>query len=900
MAPSPETENVLQRSMSRDTSIRAGHDLVPQRYEIVRKLGSGGMGEVYCARDHALNRDVAIKLILHGVEKRPESVKRFIREARAAAALEHPNILTIHDVGEYNGRPFIVSEILEGATLRDEIGSLSTSLSLRYAIQIADGLGAAHSKGIVHRDLKPENIFITREGRVKILDFGLARVEAESESMVGTSEKETKSAVTREGAIVGTSGYMAPEQIRGKSVDRRADVFVLGCVLYEMFTELHPFRRSSSAETMSAILRDDPLPIAQAAPDLNPELAAIILRCLEKRKEERYDSTRDLHLALESVSRSYSDGHASGSGASSAHLKARKSLVLAISVAVVLATTLFGVAGTWWWNSARAEQVIPTVQPKRITSFPGTKTGPAVSPDGNDVAFSLKRGSASDIWLTDVRGGKPLRLTDDGFTDMHPTWFPDGGSIAFTRFEGDQSSIYRTPRLGGGAVFMLANAFHPAISPDGRSIAFSRADDGGFHRIWVAPIDSVDSAAPATDENSGLWDHERPSWSPNGSTICYQDVRNLWTVPADGGTAQPVTDDDAIDSHCTWSRDGKSVYFSSFRDGVTAIWRRSLGSGSMSRVTLGTGPDESPSVSRDGHRLVYSNRIKNYALTFLDSETGARESLRQTVFMNSPTIAPERDAIVYTSLRGETADLWQVKLIENKPDGEPSRLTRQTGSCANPQYSPDGEWVAYHGVIDGQRDVWVVPSMGGTPESLTSHEGADVQPVWSPDGTRIAFSSDRSGSHDLWMIGVEGGRLTEPARQITTTEGVVACPSWSPDSSGLAFLLLDDDRGDLFVIDVERGGEARRLTEGATATDLKWSHSSGEILVLALWGEGTSEVRAVDPVTGIARPVPEIAPLSPSASMGRFDVSRDGRLIAWAEEEDFGDLWLLENDNSRF
>ena len=512
----------------------------------------------------------------------------------------------------------------------------------------------------------------------------------------------------------------------------------------------------------------------------------------------------------------------------------------------------------------------------------------------------MKQGIGSDIWLIDVRGGKPLRLTDNGSTDINPVWFPDGSSIAFTRIEDDQSSIYRTPRLGGGAAFMVANAFHPAISPDGERIAFSRAGAGGFHRIWVGPINSVDQATRLTDDSSGLWDHSRPSWSPDGSTLCYEDVRNLWTVPADGGTPKPLTDDDAIDTQCTWSGDGKSIYLSSHRDGVTAIWRRSFLSVPMTRVTLGTGADVSPSVSRNGHRLVYSKRIKSYALTLLDTETGSRESVRQNVYMNSPTIAPDRGAVVYTSMRDEAADLWRLKLVDNKPDGEPQRLTRQTGSCANPQFSPDGRWIAYHGVSDGQRDIWVVPSMGGTPLNLTSNEAADVQPVWSPNGAQIAFSSNRSGSHEIWVADFEGGRLTSPVRQITTTDGVVACPCWSADSSRLAFVLLDDERGDLFVVDVGHHGEVQQLTEGVTASDVTWNHWSGELLVKALWGERFMEVRAVDPITGAVRPMPEIVPLSPSAGMGRFDASTDGRLIAWAEEEDFGDLWVLETEDSRF
>jgi dipeptidyl aminopeptidase/acylaminoacyl peptidase len=232
--------------------------------------------------------------------------------------------------------------------------------------------------------------------------------------------------------------------------------------------------------------------------------------------------------------------------------------------------------------------------------------------------------------------------------------------------------------------------------------------------------------------------------------------------------------------------------------------------------------------------------------------------------------------------------------------GDPYRLTRQPGSCANPRFSPDGQWIAYHGVIEGQREIWVLPSAGGTPVNLTAHEAVDVQPVWSPDGTRIAFSSNRSGSYEIWAADIEDGRLTGPVLQITEIDGIVASPCWSPDSLQLAFVLVDGERTELHLVDAEGSGEPRRLTDGADARGVAWDVRSGEILVKGLWGGQFFEVRAVDPVTGAATPRPEIAPLSPSAVMGSFDVSADGRMVVWAEEEDYGDLWMLEGEQFRF
>jgi len=871
-------------------------DLVPERYEIVGKLGEGGMGEVYRARDLPLARDVAIKLISHGMTDNPQRVQRFQLEARAAAALEHPNLLTIHDVGEHNGRQFIVTELLEGLTLREELINLDASRALNYAVQIADGLSAAHARGIVHRDLKPENIFITREGRAKILDFGLARVSSEEKAHEDQDTTETAELRTSDGVVVGTSGYMAPEQVRGKRADRRADVFVFGCVLYEMLTNRHPFRRGSPAETMSAILRDIPVSVAEIAPHVNPELSAVVDRCLEKRPEDRYDSTRDLHLTLEAINRSDSSGSGSGATRRRSGSWTARALPRGWLLGFVTAVAIIAVVGWWWGNRMGDDDAIPPLQPKRITSFPGAKTGPEISPDGIDVAYSQQDGAGSDIWLMDLRGGNPLQLTDEGALDHSPSWFPDGSTLAFARTSGTSSDIHRIPRLGGGSVLLVADADYPAISPDGQHIAFARSDDGGFYRIWVAPIDDVEQARQLTDDDAGLWSHIHPAWSPDGSMICYQDFRNLWLVPVDGGSPQPFTRDDAPDGEPEWSPDGRFIYYASSREGVSSIWRRSVGDGVMERVTHGTGPDESPSLSADGHSLVYSRRDASYSITFYDTETGERTGLHQTVYMLGPTLAPDGSAVVFTSTREDSVDLWMVPLSGNQPASNPQRLTRQPGSCANPKYSPDGEWIAYHGVIDGQRDIWVVPATGGTPRVLEEHPAVDIQPEWSPDETRIAMSSDRSGSLEIWVAEVEGDRLIGPMRQITDTKGASSNHCWSPDSTQFAFVELTAESSDVYIVDSEGAGEPRRLTYGASATDTGWNHATGNLLVIGLWDELSYHIRAIDPVTGKPNQGFRLGPLSESAAMASLDVSIDGRLIVWAEEEDHGDLWVLEGD----
>jgi serine/threonine protein kinase len=403
-------------------ALAAGTKLGP--YEIQSPLGAGGMGEVYRARDPRLGRDVAIKVLPASFSADPGRLQRFEQEARSASALNHPNILAVYDVGTHDGAPYLVTELLEGETLRERLGvsALPPRKALESAIQLAQGMAAAHEKGIIHRDLKPDNIFLCRDGRCKILDFGLAKLVAPESQ--GATLTGLKSPYTEEGIVLGTAGYMSPEQVRGQKADSRSDIFAFGAVLYEMLSGRRAFAGPTAADTASAILKEDPADLLAGNRKITPAFDGIVRHCLEKNPEERFQSARDLAFHLHSLS-SISDSGA----ALPADLPPRR---LSRPVRWVLAClTLALVADCSWWlrGNLAGKSAVKVEQFRRLTDFAGMEEFPAISPDGKSVAFTRDTGRFRQIWVRLLSGGVPIQVTRDLVDHQSPRWSPDSGSL---------------------------------------------------------------------------------------------------------------------------------------------------------------------------------------------------------------------------------------------------------------------------------------------------------------------------------------------------------------------------------------------------------------------------------------------------------------------------------------
>jgi len=453
--------------------------------------------------------------------------------------------------------------------------------------------------------------------------------------------------------------------------------------------------------------------------------------------------------------------------------------------------------------------------------------------------------------------------------------------------------VWMVPRLGGSPLLLVPDAEEPAISPDGTAIAFARPGAAGFLRIAVAPVGSPQQAKSLTGDGDGVYHHRRPAWSRDGTTICYHDQNDLWLVPLAGGAARRLTSDDAPDYNPAWSPSGQFVYFGSDRQETHAIWRVEIGSGELSRVTMGSSREDWPTLARSGERLAYSTFAERTSLELVDTATQERAHFDPGRLLYDPSIAPDRSSVVVTSNVEGSFDLWRLPLQRNRPAGEPVRLTEQAGSCAWPKFSPDGRWIAFQRVTGGQRDVWIVPAAGGTATNFTDCPAVDIAPVWSPDESRLAFVSDRAGFDQIWVARVQDGRPVGDPHPLPAVRGSLSSPSWSHDSAQIAFIASANTLNEVWAVAASGLHPPHQLTEGANAQFVQWNRSTGELLVLGTWGSPRRTIRAIDPSGGPSREVPAAKLSEGSATLLEFDVSDDGLLVALLASSVRGDVWAL-------
>jgi len=692
---------------------RLGH------YEIIKLVGGGGMGRVYRARDLKLERTVALKCPHPELAEDPGFRRRFLREARSASAVSHPNIVQVFDVLEADGLPWTVMEFVEGRTLRDLLAGgqpFAVDDILRYAEGLADALRAAHDRGILHRDIKPSNVLVDGEGRARLTDFGLAKHLIQTAG--GDSAPTRSLEETHPGAVVGTPGYQSPEQALGKPIDRRSDIFSLGTVLYEMCAGRAAFPTSERGDSLDAVLHREPAAIAGLNYEAPDELVRIVRKCLAKLPDERYQDCRDLVADLRALRRRHETPAQPLQPRPPQPEPAppwRRWWPVLAALGIVAAGVVASVA--IWRIVVGDNDMVPVLEsaPCLVTSWPGWEAGPALSPDGSLIAYTSDESGNSDVWVVDVRGGIPVRLTDSPAIDSDPAWFPDGSAVAFVSHRSGHEAIWKVPRLGGSATMLLDDAIDPAISPDASRIAFARPGPTSDYRVYVAPLDRPEDAAMLTGPEDGLWPHRQPDWSPDGRTICYAAFRDLWVVSLDDRKPHRLTTDGQMDTAPAWSSDGRYVFFSSNRKGTQAVWRVPAAGGKPRRVTLGAGPESHASVSRDGSVLAYSTFQQEAQLVLRDTKTGADSQVPGTRADYEPGFAPDLSGFVFVSERwaATKADLWSQPLDGGRPSGPPARLTDHPGSAQHPTYSPDGRWIAYWRVLEGERDVWVLPAGGG-------------------------------------------------------------------------------------------------------------------------------------------------------------------------------------------
>lgn len=775
---------------------RIGH------YEIQSLLGAGGMGEVYLAHDQMLDRRIAVKILPPQFCQDDAQVQRFEREARTVSALNHPNIITIHEVGRDEDVHFIATEFVAGQTLREKIAERKMSLkeSVSIAFQIADALTAAHGAGIVHRDIKPENVMIRPDGLVKVLDFGLAKpVErkiADAHLSISAVSSRTDPHV-----LMGTITYLSPEQVRREKIDHRTDIFSLGVVLYEMIIGARPFAGNSQAMIFDAILRDDPV-IART--DVPESLKSVIGRALEKDRSTRYQSAEVMRDNLQQVIR---DTDEPRRGLFS---RSRPRAILGLSVVVILAA-LLSIAMRLETGSPEGPRFL-TGPVKRITETPGEEIFPSLSPDGQFIVYASRASGDWDIYLKKIDEPKAVNLTGgNNHVDLEPALSPDGTRIAF-RSSREGRGIFLMDRNGKNLAKLTTDGHNPAWSPDGQEIVF--AEDRVFDYEGRNRNPSRLFAVNAqTGERRLITDRDavQPNWSANGHRIAYWGVhrggqKDIWTVPSSGGEPVQVTDDEAVDWNPVWSRDGKYLYFLSNRGGSMNLWRAPIEelsgkvTGALQPATLPSANSQHLSFSADGHSLVYveMNRRENTWAVAFDPVSGSvvgqpTQITHGSRRYSSPEVSPDEKSLVFTSAGEAQEDVF----IINRDDGEIRQLTNDAALDRAPRWSPDGHQLAIQSDRSGKYEIWKVNADGTGLAQLTNEPTGDVFcPVWSPDGQRLLYKMRNVGSFVIQLGNMPSASEALPGRQLT---GFIPW-SWSPDGKLVAGWRLDPEPPDNHIV----------------------------------------------------------------------------------------------------
>jgi serine/threonine protein kinase/Tol biopolymer transport system component len=827
------------------------------QYEIVSPLGAGSMGEVYRARDARLDRDVAIKVLPELVSLDPERLHRFEVEARAAAALNHPNILAVYQMGNYAGVPYLVTELLEGKTLTETIrrGALPLRKAIDFAIQIAHGLAAAHEKGIVHRDLKPDNLFVTKDGRVKILDFGLAKLMQPKESV--TSVAPT---LTLPGVAMGTVGYMAPEQVRGLATDQRSDIFAFGAILCEMVMGRPTFQRNTSADTMSAILNEEPPRISELAPETPLGLQRVVHRCLEKNAEQRFQSASDLAFALEELS---DPSVLAPSGAHAIRKEETPRLRLVPALALVAACVAVLSVMYFWLRPAGAPKISNYIQ---LTHDGQQKS--LIGTDGTRLYLNSGEGRAGSfasrgVSEMTVAGGEPKKMSILPSLNMTPVDLsPDGSELLVVDGQGapPKGPLWSFPILGGSPRRLGESVGETgAWSPDGKTLAYTNLND-----LFVARADGSEPRKLLSVKG----DIVNVTWSPDGSHLRFDSSETagtvgqqlMWEVGADGKNPHRLLEGwhSPPDECCgKWTPDGKYFVFQSGGQ----IWALPQTGGflrpEIKPVPLTSSPLSlsSPLPSKDGKKLFVVGHTYRGEIMRYDSK--AKQFLLLLGGISAEYVTFSKDGRWVTYVSYPEGTLWRSRV-----DGsERLQLTYPPMYPVLPRWAPDGKNILFFEFARGADKparIYEVSPEGGSPRQLLPEDASQqLDPNWSPDGSKIIFAGESNDPSSAIRV------LDVATRQISSLPGSqgLYSPRWSPDGRYVSAFSADSKTLFLFDFQTTKWSELA----GGSLSWLNWSHDGKYVYVLDFRGKNAVvRIRISD------RAAEQMVDLSSFVTAGRY------------------------------
>jgi serine/threonine protein kinase len=855
-------------------------------YRILRQLGAGGMGEVYEAEDTRLKRRVALKILPPETGADPDRRARFDREAQAVAALNHPNIVTIHSVEECGATRFLTMEVVDGSTLDKLVPPTGLPLPelLKYALPLVDAVSAAHEHGIVHRDLKPANVMVTPDGRVKVLDFGVAKLV--DLSGVGVTNMPTMAIATSAGQIVGTAPYMSPEQAKGRPIDHRSDLFSLGIVFYEMATGVRPFRGETSFSVLAAIMRDEPAPVAQVRAGIPPALERIISDCLEKDPGKRPQSARDLRHRLEALA----------AVPAPAQRPAATPMRTGIAVAALLLLAAGAIYAVRRWPLSNDSTNLGTPAFTRVTYESGVKHGPSLSSDGRELLYaSQPTPGRHHIFLRRIDGsGTTTDLSQSSTgSDTTPTFSPDGRSIAFASSRQNSQGIFVMTRSGEGVRRLTNGGFDPSWTPDGDEIVFStqsgRDADG---RETPSELWMVNLATGLKRKIAGT-DAVDPRVSPDGKLVAFWALpvnasgnqfagadRDVWIQPIAGGPRIQVTNSESTDWNPAWSADGRFLFFSSDRGGAMNIWRVAIDpttgkpSGDPTAITAPAPYVGDMSVGADGTvaytALDYDQPVR--AIAFDPQAAEVQGSPRDIAAGHRmwlhPDVSPDGRLLTMRSFRAQE-DVWVVGT-----DGAGLRnLTNDPARDRGSRFAPDGS-ILYYSSRGGTYRFWTIRPDGSDNRLLTPAAAALNYPLASPDGRRVAGTNPNTNEQFIF----DARDWTKPPEQLPASgRDQTYLRDWSPDGTRLA---AADTSNTLMVFDV-----AARIWERVGAGALpRWLPDSRRLVAVS-----RGRIEVVDTVTKTARDIYE----EPGRFLGAVALTRDGRWLYFTSGIIQSDIWTM-------
>ena len=901
-------------------------------YKVLSRIGTGGMGEVFLARDTNLGRKVAIKILRKKYGQDKEGLRRFIQEAKTSSALNHPNIITIYEIGEYEDSNYISSEYIEGKTLHARLGKEPMQLNeiLRIAMQVVEAISAAHAAGIIHRDIKPENVMVRADGYVKVLDFGLAKL-TEQNNYSGEFDNESETMVeTNPGMILGTVAYMSPEQARGREIDSRSDIWSVGVVLYEMITGIRPFTGETTSDVLAAILRSHP-------PDMEPygvpiELEHIVSKALRKDRDERYQNIRDMlidlkdlarELDLESRSGRVSLRNTGGRGLAPSTAEISQQPVstaevlgpathsisdlvisqfrlhpkgMTASVAMLIVALASGVVGfKLWYDRPAAAHSFEKMKLSKLTSIGNVNPGTvAVSPDGKYIAYSAKQAGKESLWVRHVATSGNVEIVPEASGDyIGLTFTPDGNHVYFVEKINDGSRVVRVPVLGGEQRKVAEDSSGPVtFSPDGKSFAYVRKDDA----MIIADADGGNSKTLAVPADGNFWVYS--AWSPDGKRIVTTEISpsdsksRLKAINVEDGTIETIASPPwTAVRGIAWRNDGSELLVTARNEEVPQqqIWSVSYPDGAIARVTNDLGIYIGLSGTADGANILSIQMSRKSGLWLAKpaakdgvpivsaDETGAGLS-------GISTFSDGR--VVYTARSLGATDIW----VSDAAGKSKRQLTFDSRNNFWPSVSTDGKRIVFSSNRTGRLNIWQMDADGGNQIAVTDSLGIDEKPSFTPDGKWIVFQRvEVSGKTTIWKVPSAGG---EPI-QLTTV--LSKSPAVSPDGKYVACSYWPGGSGTppkVALIPID-GGQPERLLDlrsVAASPKFEWSADGrGFVYLDMLSTHGAVRLQALNGGS------PAALGESDDEQIYHFDYQPNGNGIVIARGNDTSDAVMISN-----